>query len=146
ALVLCGTVLRRRLLLVVAGAAGAASLAWSIESGSAYFSTVARAWELALGAVLAIALPTLPALARWVGLAAIGAAAVGFSSATPFPGYAAILPAASAALVIAAGGRPRLLSSAPLRYVGDRSYALYLWHWPVLAIAMERAGHELSLG
>src|SRR5207248_2705123 len=86
ALVLCGTVLRRRLLLVVAGAAGAASLAWSIESGSAYFSTVARAWELALGAVLAIALPTLPALARWVGLAAIGAAAVGFSSATPFPG------------------------------------------------------------
>src|SRR5205085_2417109 len=87
-------------LLVTAGA-GAASLAWSIETGSAYFSTVARAWELALGAALAVALPSLPPLARWVGLAAIGVAAVGFSSATPFPGYAAILPAAGAALVIA---------------------------------------------
>ena len=149
ALVLCGTLLRRGLLLLVAAAAGAASLAWSIESGSAYFSTFARSWELALGAALAIALTSLPPLrswTRWIGLAAIGAAAVAFSSSTPFPGYAAILPAAGAALVIAAGGRARLLSSAPLRYIGDRSYAFYLWHWPVLVIAMERAGHELSVG
>ena len=145
ALVLC----RRRLLLAVVAAAGAASLAWSIESGSAYFSTRARAWELALGAALAIVLPSLPPLGswiRWVGLAAIAAAAVGFSSTAPFPGYAALLPAAGAALVIAAGAPARLLSSAPLRYVGDRSYAFYLWHWPVLVLAMDRAGHELSVG
>ena len=141
--------LRRRLLRVVA-VLGSASLAWSIATtraaeNAAYFSTFARAWELALGAALAIARPSLPRV-RWLGLAAIGAAAVGFSSATPFPGYAALLPAAGTALVIAAGGRSRLLSSAPLRFVGDRSYAFYLWHWPVLTIAVQYAGHDLSTG
>jgi peptidoglycan/LPS O-acetylase OafA/YrhL len=143
--------LRRRLLMVVVAALGLASLGWSIAStraveNAAYFSTFARAWELALGAALAIASPRLGPRARWIGLAAIGAAAVGFSSATPFPGYAALLPAGGAALVIAAGGTARLLSSAPLRYVGDRSYAFYLWHWPVLTIAVQRAGHDLSTG
>jgi len=145
-------VLRRRRLLLVVVALGLASLAWSIATtraseNAAYFSTFARAWELALGAALAIAWPSLPPLGarvRWIGLAAIAAAAAGFSSKTPFPGYAALLPAAGAALVIAAGGRAWLLSSAPLRYVGDRSYAFYLWHWPVLAIAGQYAGHDLS--
>ena len=33
-----------------------------------------------------------------------------------------------------------------MRYVGDRSYAFYLWHWPVLIIAAQYVGHELSLG
>jgi peptidoglycan/LPS O-acetylase OafA/YrhL len=142
--------LRRRRLLVVVAALGLASLGWSIAStrgaeSAAYFSTFARAWELALGAGLAIAGPRLPRV-RWLGLAAIGVAAVGFSSTTPFPGYAALLPAVGAALVIAAGGRARLLSSAPLRFVGDRSYAFYLWHWPVLTIAVQYAGHDLSTG
>src|SRR5204863_9727818 len=48
------------------------------------------------------------------------------------------------ALVIAAGGRARLLSPAPLRFVGDRSYSFYLWHWPVLTIAVQYSGHDLS--
>jgi peptidoglycan/LPS O-acetylase OafA/YrhL len=143
--------LRRRRLLPVVAVLGSASLAWSIVStrtaeNAAYFSTLARAWELALGAALAIVSPRLGPGIRWLGLAAIGAAAVWFSSATPFPGYAALLPAAGAALVVAAGGRARLLSSAPLRFVGDRSYAFYLWHWPVLAIAVQYAGHDLSTG
>jgi peptidoglycan/LPS O-acetylase OafA/YrhL len=151
---------RGRLLLVIA-AAGVASLAWSIHvtaatPASAYFSTPARAWELALGAGLAVAAPTfarLPAFAHvvlgWAGLTAVACAAALFSGSTSFPGYAALLPAVGAALVIVAGehrlsvGRP--LSIAPLRYVGDRSYAFYLWHWPVLVIAALYAGHDLSL-
>jgi peptidoglycan/LPS O-acetylase OafA/YrhL len=155
-LVLLAAVLRRRLLLIVL-VAGAASLAWSIHATvatptSAYFSTAARAWELALGAALAIAAPRLrrvPAVAGWLGLACIVAAAVAFSGSTAFPGYAALLPTVGAALVIAAGigrqrGVGRVLSLAPIRYVGDRSYAFYLWHWPVLVIAAEYAGHDLS--
>jgi len=163
-LALFGLVRRRarrgRLLLVIA-AAGVASLAWSIHATtssptSAYFSTPARAWELALGAGLAVAAPAvarIPALAQvalgWAGLAAIACAAVIFSGSTAFPGYAALLPAVGAALVIAAGehrlsvGRP--LSTVPLRYLGDRSYAFYLWHWPVLVIAAQYAGHDLPL-
>ena len=142
--------LRRRLLWIVLAAAGA-SLAWSIHSTAtdatyAYYSTATRAWELALGAALAIAAPRLRGAAAWLGLACICAAAVAFSSSTPFPGYAALLPTVGAALVIAAspGRASRLLSLAPFRYVGDRSYAFYLWHWPVLVIAAEYVGHDLS--
>ena len=161
ALVVCAFALRRKALLAVVAVAAIGSLAWSIlETRSspvdAYFSTFARAWELALGASLAIALPWLRRARLgplgWVGLAAVGASAVWFSGATPFPGYAALLPAAGAACLIAAGASPRRLSPArllgtePLRYVGDRSYSFYLWHWPVLVIAAEYAGHDLGLG
>jgi peptidoglycan/LPS O-acetylase OafA/YrhL len=146
----------------VIGAAGVASLVWSIHSTnatpvSAYFSPFTRAWELALGAFLAVAASRkvrLPAgsVAGWLGAALIVVAAVRFSAATPFPGYAALLPTMGAALIIAGefGGRPslgvgRLLATRPMQYVGDRSYALYLWHWPVLVIAMLYEGHQLEV-
>jgi peptidoglycan/LPS O-acetylase OafA/YrhL len=155
----------RRVLVVVAAIA-LASLAWSIHytatsPTSAYFSTMARAWELALGAALALGasrLAGLPAGRRtwmaWAGLACIAIAALTFSASTPFPGYAALLPTLGTALLIVAGIAPasssrspvRILGTAPLRYVGDRSYAFYLWHWPVLVIAAQRVGHNLSVG
>jgi peptidoglycan/LPS O-acetylase OafA/YrhL len=173
ALVVCGTLFgvrvarrRRPALLAVVALAGGASLAWSIFSTSrspteAYFSTFTRAWELALGAALAIVLQRLEQVNRrvlvalgWVGLGAVMTAAVGFSSVTPFPGYAAVLPAAGAALLIAAGIRKpqarlsagRLLACPLFRYIGDRSYAFYLWHWPVLIIGVQYAGRELAVG
>ena len=144
----------------------AASLAWSVyythhDPAAAYFSTFTRAWELGLGAALSIAaarVARLPAQLRaalgWVGLGCIGVAAVSFSASTSFPGYAAVLPCAGAVLVILAGlgegeaslAPGRVLSLWPFRYVGDRSYALYLWHWPALIIAMQYVGHRLSVG
>ena len=153
-----GSALRR--LLLVAGLITVGSLCWSVYmagSMASYFSPLARAWELGLGAVLAIATTgrTVPAGLRtvlgWVGLAAIAAAGVLFTSDTPFPGSAALLPTLGAAGVIAAGvggtprlGAGRLLALPALRYIGDRSYALYLWHWPILIIAVDYEGHELS--
>jgi peptidoglycan/LPS O-acetylase OafA/YrhL len=157
--------LRRRLLGVLAAIA-AGSLVWSIHvaassPATAYYSTFARAWELALGAALAVAAPHLARLSGrfgfacgWLGLLAIGYAAWAYSEGTPFPGSAALVPAAGAALVIAAGLAARqtaldvgrMLALAPLRYLGDRSDAFYLWHWPVLILATQYAGRELSLG
>jgi peptidoglycan/LPS O-acetylase OafA/YrhL len=166
ALVLFGVFSRRASLgrlLVVVGVLGAASLLWSIHltatsPTAAYFSTLTRAWELALGAALAVGalmitrIPgSLQLAAGWVGLFAIAASAVLYSDNTAFPGYAALLPAVGAALVIAAGlhregplGPGRVLSAGPLRYVGDRSYAFYLWHWPVLILAAQHVGRDLS--
>jgi peptidoglycan/LPS O-acetylase OafA/YrhL len=154
-----------RRLLVVVLVLTAASLAWSIHLTAtaptiAYFSPFTRAWELGLGATIAVCASMLarpPAAARifmgWAGVAAIAVAAVVFSERTPFPGSAALLPTVGTALVIVAGtgGRtPRLavaqlLALRPMRLVGDRSYAFYLWHWPVLILADAYAGHELSV-
>jgi peptidoglycan/LPS O-acetylase OafA/YrhL len=151
-----------RLLLVFVALAGAASLGWSVYrtaalAPAAYFSPFTRAWELALGGGLAVAATTLGRVHRgwkvaagWAGLVAIVVSAVTFSSDTPFPGYSALLPTMGAALVIFAGmtdTHPRravatLLDRAPMRYVGDRSYAFYLWHWPVLILAQQYLEYE----
>ncbi|MHB8241268.1 MAG: acyltransferase family protein [Solirubrobacteraceae bacterium] len=127
---------------------------------SAYFSSPARAWELGLGAILSLQVrrvarlaPALLAILGWLGILAILAASTIYSASTLFPGVAALLPTLGAVAVIAAGLRieqasfapSRILSLWPFRYVGDRSYTFYLWHWPVLILATEHAGHSLSL-
>jgi peptidoglycan/LPS O-acetylase OafA/YrhL len=154
----------RRLFLIVV-LLGCLSFGWSIHltaalPSAAYFSPATRAWELGLGAALAVGASTVARVPPswrlamgWSGLLAIAAGAVIFSSATPFPGYSALLPTVGAVLVISAGmtdrrqrlGAGRLLELAPMRFVGDRSYAFYLWHWPMLVIAGQYIGHELSV-
>ena len=154
----------RRLLWVVLVLAGA-SLAWSIHLTAtaptvAYFSPFTRAWELGLGATLAVGasmLARLPAPVKvmlgWTGLAAIGVSALLFSERTPFPGADALLPTLGAACAIVAGmgeitsrfSVGRLLSVRPMFAVGDRSYAFYLWHWPVLILAADYAGHAFTV-
>jgi peptidoglycan/LPS O-acetylase OafA/YrhL len=156
---------RERRLLAVVLLLATASLAWSVHltaaaPTAAYFSPFTRAWELGLGATIAVCATRLertPAAARvvmgWAGVAAIAAAAVVFSDRTPFPGAAALVPTVGTALAIVAGmggrtprlGVARLLGLRPMFVVGDRSYALYLWHWPVLVLADAYAGEVLPL-
>lgn len=119
----------------------------------AFFSPFTRAWELALGALVAVCTPWLlkvparaAALATWVGLGAILVAATAFSSQTAYPGYLAAIPVLGAGLIIAggmgvhSGGAESLLRLAPFRWLGRLSYSLYLWHWPILITAAEYAG------
>jgi peptidoglycan/LPS O-acetylase OafA/YrhL len=145
-------------LLVVIGA----SFGWSvIETSSnatwAYFSPLTRAWELALGALIAVIGPAasrLPARVHQVaalsGLAGIMVSALTFTTSTPYPGWPVAIPVVSTALLIGAGcGNPRTvigraLSVRPMQWIGARSYSLYLWHWPILMIAEQYAGHHLS--
>src|SRR5690606_33758609 len=89
----------------------AASFAWSVvhtaeQPGAAYFSTLTRAWELGLGALVALVpVSALRRLGRGsatalavVGLGMVAAACVVLDEATPFPGYAAALPVVGTAL------------------------------------------------
>jgi len=140
------------------------SLAYSVRETSidpvgAYYSTIARAWELGIGALVAICAPLigrlnarLRAAGTWVGLAGILVASAMFTSHTPFPGYAALLPVTCAALVITGGlgqasawGAGIILGRQPMRFIGDVSFGFYLWHWPFLIIPAEYLGHNLSL-
>lgn len=121
---------------------------------AAFYHAPARAWELGIGALLALG--TLPRLGNralreavaLAGFAAILLPVVLYDAATPFPGVAAVPPVLGAALVILCGmeaGRAptlvtRLLASRPLVAVGLVSYSLYLWHWPVLVALRRHSG------
>ena len=153
---------RARVGIVVAGLA-AASLALTVWLTSAnppwaFFSLPTRAWELGIGAMLAVAgtgLATLPtrlaAMVGWTGLALIVAAGMGLDETVPYPGTAALLPAVGACLVVIAGagrvpaGPARLLGTAIPRFFGRISYSLYLWHWPLLVIPAVALGAPLPL-
>jgi peptidoglycan/LPS O-acetylase OafA/YrhL len=115
----------------------------------AFFSLPTRAWELGLGAVLAVGagrLPRLPGMlavsAGWIGLAMIAASAVVIDTSTPFPGIAALLPTVGTALALLPGMRNqssapvRLLGWSPMRFLGRISYSVYLWHWPLIVLPL----------
>ncbi|MEV6236695.1 acyltransferase family protein [Lentzea sp. NPDC051838] len=126
-----------------------ASLVYSVwltgaDQPLAYFHSLTRVWEFALGGLLALVidLVVLPHRARialgWLGVAGLVACGLVLQVGSVFPGYAALWPTLCGAAVIVAGstgssaGADRWLGSRPLKYIGDLSYALYLWHWPVL--------------
>ncbi|WP_246168434.1 acyltransferase family protein [Arthrobacter luteolus] len=149
----------RRVVLMVFGTLFAVSLAFSIHETytnqvHAYFDTRTRLWEFAFGTLLALALPYLKLprplriAAGWVGLAAMLSGGFILDVQGQFPGYVALWPLVAAALVIVAGqtgsvfGADRFLSWKPLIRLGDMSYALYLWHWPILVIYLIWRGRE----
>ncbi|WPO99701.1 acyltransferase family protein [Pseudomonas sp. HR96] len=124
---------------------------------AAFYMLPMRAWELLLGALLALAPAPRRTWPGWVreaasaaGLLAILGAVFGYSAQTPFPGPAALLPTLGAvALIWANGGQPtwvgRLLGSRLLVGIGLISYAWYLWHWPLLVFAEYLALDPLTL-
>jgi peptidoglycan/LPS O-acetylase OafA/YrhL len=133
--------------LVLVGSLVASVLLTATDSNDAYYSLGARAWELAIGGAVAFAVflskrpppPLATALAAIVGLAAVVWTVINFTEATPFPSWTAAVPTVGAALIIWAGSHElgdvaRVLGVGPLRFLGDISYPLYLWHWPVLLI------------
>jgi hypothetical protein len=120
---------------------------------SAYFSLFVRAWELALGGLIAVYSPQLQripqawaAVASWVGLAVILVASVTLTPASDYPGALVAIPTLAAGLVIAAGaaapvwGVERLLKREPFPFLALISFSLYLWHWPILEIAAQHRG------
>jgi peptidoglycan/LPS O-acetylase OafA/YrhL len=127
-----------------------------VDAPWAYFSLGTRAWELGLGALVALGasqLARLPGTVAWVGgwlgLAAVLAAAFVYNGHTPYPGSAAALPDVGAAVLIACGcaiqrGAGTLLGVRPLQFAGRMSYSWYLWHWPMLVIIPMIIGHALG--
>ncbi len=130
-----------------------ASFAWAVyftkhDPTSAYFSTFSRIWELGTGALVAIAGPWLarlpesirPALA-YLGLGAVVASLFMIDATVPFPAPWGVVPVLGTALVVAAFQGVEVRGMYPLtnpvaRYIGDTSYTLYLWHWPVIVLLM----------
>jgi peptidoglycan/LPS O-acetylase OafA/YrhL len=144
---------------VLAALSFAVSTAWTQSLPSwAFFSLPTRAWELAVGGLVALtagAWRQLPgpsaALVGWGGLALVGVTCTQIGEAAPYPGTTALLPVLGTALVIGAGcatpdlGVGRFLSKPAMRSIGRLSYSWYLWHWPVLLLAPALLGRPLGL-
>jgi peptidoglycan/LPS O-acetylase OafA/YrhL len=136
------------------------SIRWtSSNAPRAFFATPTRAWEFAVGglvAVLTTAAPTVTAATRslsakrrrtatgivgWVGLGLVAVSFLLVSSADPWPGSWALLPVTGAALLLASSARPQsgslttVSSARSIQWLGDHSYSVYLWHWPLIIVA-----------
>ena len=144
--------LARTRLAIALAALAAASFVWSVATLSrdpqaAFFLLPSRAWEMLLGSLLAtVPAATLDAIPRRIrsllgaiGFALVAGSIAALTEATPFPGPAALPAVLGTVLIIASGGCSRsvnaVLSSRPLVGLGLISYSLYLWHWPLIALA-----------
>jgi peptidoglycan/LPS O-acetylase OafA/YrhL len=118
----------------------------------AFYSLPSRAWELSIGALIAL-LPTLRRQNR--SLATLGAltllvSAFWFNERTAFPGAYALLPVlATAALLSSIGAWPQplkwLATNRISIWLGKISYPLYLWHWPILVLPISLLARDLTV-
>lgn len=134
------------------GLAAAASNGFTLTSRGSYlllgfYSPFTRSWEFAAGALLALALvkgapqsPRLMSALGFIGLGVLTASLWLIDDRTPFPGTWTLLPVGATLLLILSGTSAhapttRFLSTAPMVKIGDWSYSIYLWHWPLVALA-----------
>ena len=152
-------------LTVVLGAASFLIAIWTVrlDRTAAFYAPWTRFWELLAGAVLACIDidPRLSAITTRVtssaaianalsvaGILMIAAGVVLIDATRVFPGLWALLPVAGAFSLIAAGAHAwfnRIVLSRPIVvWLGLISYPLYLWHWPLLALARISGGGTAS--
>ncbi len=124
------------------------------NSEAAFFLLPSRAWELLVGATIALSAARRPLASAWAnavtlaGVAAILASFWLLRQDGHFPGLGAVPACVGTAAIITANlEQPtlvaRFLATRPLVYVGRISYSLYLWHWPLIALLSYRLERPL---
>lgn len=122
------------------------SFVWSVfltanQPAAAFFKLESRAWEMLAGAMVFVCgrAPVsnlAKQIASWLGLGMIMASVVYFTPESQWPGWAALLPVCGAALVLLAHNERSAWTGCKLsQWLGERSYSIYLWHWPLVVVS-----------
>ena len=135
---------------------GAAVVVTRSDPSGAFFLLPTRAWELLGGGIVFLLVQgraLTPVVRDWLekgGLLLIVASVLVFDKATAWPGWRAMLPVIAAMMVVAANNQSPLTGNRAAQWIGDRSYSLYRWHWPVcvalLYLEMHRAPLAVAAG
>ena len=145
---------KRMPMIVIAGIAASAALMWILynpygDPSRVYYGTDTRAFLLLMGILLALVWPWIERAARalpvleLLGVAALVGTVLLFRqmqdfNPTLFRG-GDLAAAFCFVVLIAAVAHPKTgigqaMGVAPLRWVGERSYGIYLWHWPIILL------------
>jgi len=120
-----------------------------IERTLTYFATQTRIWELSIGALIAIiGAKALPHILQWAAFLIILASLFLVGSADQVPGLK-VVPALLSVVALLNVSNVHLqfiLGNRVMHYIGDLSFVLYLWHWPVIELHRQLASAPLSTG
>lgn len=129
-------------------------LATPIKASAAFYLLPTRVWELLAGGLAYLAATPLTLSPRWrarlelAGLGLIITSIALFSADSPWPGWRAVVPVAGAVLVLLAACQHSAWTGNRLaQWLGDCSYSLYLWHWPVVValVYLELTGQPMAV-
>ena len=132
-----------RALLLLLGVSGILSLALCLyisgsKPGTAFFLLPCRAWEMVAGGLVALTTvhpprsATLRIALELFGLLLITVSILTFGHLA-WPDWHALVPVAGTVLVLVAARHDSILTNwTPMRWIGERSYSMYLWHWPLV--------------
>jgi peptidoglycan/LPS O-acetylase OafA/YrhL len=146
---------RRRLpMIVIAGIAASVTLMWILynpngDPSRVYYGTDTRAFLLLMGILVALVWPWIMRMRRAVpllellGISALVGSVLLFRQMQDFNPTlyrgGDLAAAFCFAVLVAAVAHPQTgigeaLGVAPLRWIGERSYGIYLWHWPIIVL------------
>jgi peptidoglycan/LPS O-acetylase OafA/YrhL len=132
---------RALLWLLIAGGALSFALCLVVAAtkpGTAFFLLPCRAWEMIAGGLVALTSPRPPrsaALRHGLELGGLGLIAYSILSFghLAWPDWRALVPVLGTVMVLVAAKENSVLTNwAPMRWIGERSYSMYLWHWPLV--------------